>query len=216
MWVMPLMATLTAGFTAGMLLRFFRDGRDPALLAWSVALMLLGTAAACAFIGSIDAWTVLTAKIYFISATALFTACMSLGSIYFNAARIIGHIWLVVLLVVSATAVYMLWGVAADNQALAGSAEPGRRAIDNTGLMGDTVVALSSIGTLVLVTAAIYALVYRRSAGPQAMIAAGVLLVTLAGSLNRLDAWEWAFLAQLPGMLIVFAGAVAAGRVPRR
>lgn len=212
MWLMPLTAIVAAGITAGMLLRYFLAERNPALLAWSAALMLLGAAAACAFAGSIDGWTELTAKTYYLVATALFTACMSLGAVYINTPRIIGHVWLAVLLLATLTAGFLLAGAEVDPVVLSGSPGPGWQAVATAGLLGDTVVSLRSIGTLILIAAAVYALVYRRAAAGQALVAAGVLSISLAGALARLDAWEWVFLGQLPGIVVVFTGAVLATR----
>ncbi|MHB0915795.1 MAG: hypothetical protein ACYC5A_09130 [Thermoleophilia bacterium] len=211
MWVMPLAAALAAALLSGILLRYCLAARSPSLLAWSVALMLLGIAAACAFVGSFDAWTALTAKAYYLAA-ALFTAYMGLGAVYYNLPRIIGHVWQAVLLLAAAVATYLLAGAEVDRPALAGSAEPGWQAIDTGGFTSGTVIALGNVGLAILVAAAVYALVQRRAALAQAAIAAGVLLVALAGSLGRVDAWEWAFIAQLPGMAVIFAGAMLAVR----
>lgn len=210
MWVMPLAAAIIGTTFAGFLLRYYLAGRGPFLLAWSFALMLLGVAAACAFIGSIDAWTELTAKVYYLAAAALFTAFMSLGSVYFNAMRIIGHVWLGVVLLSAAAAAYLLSGATVDLSVQATSPEPGWQAIETAGAIVGIVVALSSIGTAILVAAAIYSLVLRKAALAQVAVAVGVLLVAVAGSLGRLDAWEWIFIGQLPGMVLIFAGALMA------
>lgn len=212
MWVMPLAAAIISGIFSGILLRYYLAEGSPFLLAWSLALILLGVAAACATLGSIDAWTEFTAKAYYLAAAALFTACMSLGSVYFNAHRIIGHVWLAVVLLAALVDAYLLAGAAIDPSVSAGSPEPGWQAIETAGAIAGIVVALSSIGTAILVAAAIYALVLRRAALAQVAVAAGVLLVALAGSLGRLDAWEWIFIGQLPGMVVIFAGASLARR----
>ena len=212
MWVMPLVAAVTGVVCAGLLFRAYFVERQPALLAWSVSLAILVVAAVSAFIGSADGWNEFTAKVYYLSEAALFASYMGLGAVYFNTLRIIGHVWLAVLLLATVVAALLLARAGIDDNAFTGTLEPGWRAVEAGNLLTGVVVALNSIGTIILVTTAVYGIVYRRAGFAQVLVAAGVLLVALAGSLARLDDWEWLFIAQLPGMLMIFLGAMMAGR----
>ncbi|RJQ43206.1 MAG: hypothetical protein C4534_08415 [Gaiellales bacterium] len=211
---MPLAAVVAGASLSGMLLRRYLDSRKPDLLAWSASLLLLATAAACALAGSLDAWPELTAKTYYLCAAVLFTALASLGTVYYNTPRIIGHVWLAVLTLASAITAVLLAGAAYDEGKLEEATGPGWLAVEAGETLTGIVVAISSIGTVILVAAAVYGLVYRRAGLAQTLLALGVLLVAVAGGLARLDAWELASMAQLPGMLSIYTGAIRADRFP--
>lgn len=214
MWAMPLLAAATGTLLALLLLRRYLAAAEPDLLAWAGALLLLAGAAACALAGSLNGWSEFTAKAYYLGAAVLFTACASLGSAYYNSPRVIGHIWLVVVGLAAAVAGVLAATARVDLEELSAGG-PGWSAIETGDALVGLVVALSSLGTLIIVAAAVYAFVYRRAALGQGLLAAGVMSVALAGSLARLDDWEWAFLGWLPGLVMVYAGATLADRAPR-
>lgn len=207
MWFLPLGATVISMFAAGMLVRLGLSGRSPATLAWSLALFLFALASACAFTGSFDGWTAFTAKAYYLTAAILFTGFMSLGSVYFNAPRVIGHVWLVILGGVAVLSTIALAGTGVDEATLSLGDGPGWSALEPSNMLIGVMTALSSIGTLVIVVAAVAGLVYHRAGPEQVLVAAGVLMVGFGGALARLSDWEWSSAGQAAGILVILFGA---------
>lgn len=206
MWIFPLLTTVIALFAAGMMLRFFLAFKGPEYLAWLFSFLIIAVASACAFIGSYDGWGEITARIFYLGAIALFTGYMSLGSVYINAPRVIGHVWSAILLAISILIAFVLAGADVDTTLLVSPDAAGWRAIEVSSLMAGIVSALSSVSTLIIVVAAVAGLVYRRAGWEQVLVASGVMLVALAVALARLDDWEWTSAGQAVGILVILFG----------
>jgi hypothetical protein len=206
MWILPLLAVLIVLFTAGAVSRLYLSRRQPAFLVWSFSLGLLAIALACVFLASIDVWTALLAKTYYLAAIVSFAAFMSAGTVYFNTPKIIAHIWLAVLALASLVAVVLLAGSPVDALELSHNEAPGWRSIDVSQALLGLATAMSSIGIVILVVAAAYSFVYHRAGTAQVLVAAGVLTAVASGSLYRLDDYQWASLGQALGALVIFAG----------
>jgi hypothetical protein len=212
MWFFPLSAAILSTVAAGVLLRIYLVNRNPAYLAWSFSVLIFAIASACAFIGSYDSWSETTVRIYYLAAVVSFSASMSLGTVYINAPRVIGHIWLAVLAAVAFIAAIVISGADIDATVLMQD-EAGWRAVEFSSTLAGIVTALSSVSMLIIVLAAVTGLVYRRAGLEQIMIAVGVILVELGGALARLDSWEWSSAGQTAGILVILMGAVKLSRL---
>lgn len=94
MWIFPLTATFLGALFGGVVFSFYRRGRNPAFIVWSVSLGLLALASSCVFLGSLGGWTSLVAKTYYLSESILPAGFLASGLLYVLLPRRMAHIWL--------------------------------------------------------------------------------------------------------------------------
>lgn len=215
MWILPLAATLISAICAGIPLRYWYGSRHPAHLMWFLALTGIAVAAACLFLGSVSGWTALVAKLYYLLASVAFTGGLSLGTAYLLAPRVIAHIWLVALVASAVTIAILLAGTGVDMGKLSDEGMAGWKAIDAGGALPGVAATINSIGTLVLLTGAVYAFVYKRLAAASALIAAGSLVIYYGSNIvAAASTYELASLPQIAGVLVVIAGITMTREAP--
>ncbi len=215
MWLLPLTAMLAGGFCAGVSLRYWLCRRHPAQLVWFMALLGISTAAACMFLGSYSGWTPLLARLYFLMAAVAFTGGVSIGTAYLLAPRAIAHIWLATVAIAALVIAVLLRGTAVDMAELAAGDIAGWRAIDSSGALPGIAAAINSIGTLVLLTGAVFGFIYKRYALACSLAALGALVLYYGGNiLGTSSSYELAAIAQSAGALLVTAGVVLSRNAP--
>lgn len=214
MWVLPLISTLVSSICAGVSLRFWFARRHPAHLMWALALTGIAVAAACMFLGSTSGWTPLLSKLYYLLAAVAFTGGLSLGTAYMLAPRVIAHIWLVSLVGAAVAITILLAGADLDAASLSEGAA-GWKTIDSEGALPGVAATINSIGTLVLLTGAVFAFVYKRLAGAMMLVALGGLIVYYVSNvLGTASTYELASIGLILGVLVVTTGIVMTRAAP--
>ena len=206
MWAFPLAAALISALFAGIVARQYGPRRHPALLAWAVALFIFAIASGCDFLGSISGWTAFTSKLYYLCGATVVVGYLGLGTLYLLAPRRLARAWLVAMLLITALAAVLLARSGMDRGALASGAGPGWKAIQKPALLTVLAIAVSSIGTIILVGGAVYSAVFRRLPLANILIAAGTLIVAGGSSLSNLGRYELQSIGQAAGIIVMFAG----------
>ena len=206
MWIFPLAAALISALFSGIVLFQYSARRHPAHLAWAAALFIFAVASACDFLGSIGGWTPFISKVYYLCGATVVVGFLGLGTLYLLAPRRVARVWLAAMLVITAVSAIMLARAGMDRTALAAGAEPGWKAIQKPAILTVLAIAVSSIGTLILVGGAIYSAVFRRLPLANILIAAGTLIVAGGSSLSNLGRYELQSIGQAAGIMVMFAG----------
>ena len=207
MWILPFMAALVSGFYSGVVIRLRSPGSGVSLIWWSIALLGLAVASACLFIGSLSGWTSFIARTYYLFGTVTLVAFFSVGITYLLAPRPVAHMWALLVVVVAVLAAIILAGADVDRDAFAVAGEPGWKAIDRSELLMGLTTAMGNLGILVLITAAVFAYVYRRFALAAGLIAAGSLILFYGSNIiAALGGYEYVSLGYLLGSTIIVAG----------
>ncbi len=207
MWILPLIAALVSGFYSGVVIRLHSPGSGLSFIWWSIALLGLAVASACLFIGSLSGWSPFIARTYYLFGTVTLVAFFSVGITYLLAPRPVAHMWALLVVVVTALAAFILAGADVDHDVFAVAGEPGWKAIDRSQLLMGLTSALGNLGILVLITAAVFAYVYRRFALPAGLIATGSLILFYGGNIiAALGGYGYVSLGYLLGSTVIVAG----------
>jgi len=214
MIVFPLAAALIALATALYALRrYLARGRAHELV-WTAAFGLFALAAGLEVIGSLAGWTPLLARLYYLSGATLVVGYLALGTIYLLFPRPAAHLSLAVLAALSVLAVGLAFRRPVNEALLA---TEGWRAPDRGGLLLVLTIFLNTAGTIILVGGALFSAwqLFRRRLMPQrvlglVLIAAGALVVAAGGTLTRLGAHEYLYIAMAVGVALIFIGYVQA------
>jgi hypothetical protein len=224
----PLAATLISAAFAVTLGLQYRAKPRPYLLAWGVALGFYAIAAFTEVIGAAGGWNSLLYRIYYYLGAIVLVGVLALGTIYLLVPRF-GRPALWVLLVLAAIGLAGIVGATLQPGLLDTRQVP---SVDTIRLEHGSfnVIALimaavvNSVGTVILVGGAAWSAygTWRRHGAPSRLvanilIAAGALIVASVSTLTRLfHAYELFYVGQAIGVLVMFAGFLAAQRAPRR
>jgi hypothetical protein len=224
----PLAATLISAAFAVTLGRQYRAKSRPYLLAWGVALGLYAIAAFTEVIGAAGGWSPLLYRVYYYLGAIVLVGVLALGTIYLLAPRF-GRVALWALLVLAAIGLAGVVGAALQPGLLDTRQVP---SVDTIRLEHGSfnVIAIimaaviNSVGTVILVGGAAWSAygTWRRHGAPSrlvanVLIAAGALIVASVSTLTRLfHVYEVFYVGQAIGVLVMFAGFLAAQRAPRR
>lgn len=206
MWIFPLIASLIAVVFAGALARRYFSSRNPAQLVWVAAMLIFAAAAACDFIGSLSGWTPFIAKLYYLTGATIVVGYLAAGTLYLLAPRPVAHIWVLIMLGITVIATIILAGAPTDNSILEAGAEPGWKAIERPPLLTGLVVAVNSLGTLILIGGAIYSAIRRRYPVANILIAIGALILASGGTITRFGRYEYQSIGQAVGIIVIFIG----------
>ena len=199
MVVLPVAATLVAVFFA---LRTARSSNNVAMELWTFALLQFAVACAALAWGVAFGWTSSVFRVFYMFGAVVNVIWLALGTIWLLAPRAVATVALLVVAVATGYALYAVTTtsfVAGAAQVFAHASIPAPSKV-----MPDSVRVLSrwySIGgSLVVVGGLVWSLVRRRrhSAG-LAVLAAGVVIVGLAGEFAR------------AGLVAAFSALLAAG-----
>ena len=224
----PLAATLISAAFALTLGLQYRAKPRPYLLVWGVALGLYAIAALTEVVGAAGGWNSLLYRTYYYLGAIVLVGVLALGTIYLLAPRF-GQPALWVLLVLAGIGLAGIVGATLQPGLLDTRQVP---SVDTIRLEQGSfnVIALimaavvNSVGTVILVGGAAWSAygTWRRHGAPSRLvanilIAAGALIVASVSTLTRLfHAYELFYVGQAIGVLVMFAGFLAAQRVPRR
>ena len=224
----PLAATLISAAFAVTLGLQYRAKPRPYLLVWAVALGLYAIAALTEVIGAAGGWNAVLYRIYYYLGAIVLVGVLALGTIYLLAPRF-GRPALWVLLVLAAIGLAGIVGASLQPGLLDTRQVP---SVDTIRLEHGSFNVISlimaavvnSVGTVILVGGAAWSAygTWRRGGAPSRLaanilIAAGALIVASVSTLTRLfHIYELFYVGQAIGVLVMFAGFLAAQRAPSR
>ena len=224
----PLAATLISAAFAVTLALQYRAKPRPYLLVWAVALGLYAIAALTEVVGAAGGWNAALYRIYYYLGAIVLVGVLALGTIYLLAPRF-GRPALWVLLVLAAIGLAGIVGASLQPGLLDTRQVP---SVDTIRLEHGSFNVISlimaavvnSVGTVILVGGAAWSAygTWRRGGAPSRLaanilIAAGALIVASVSTLTRLfHIYELFYVGQAIGVLVMFAGFLAAQRAPRR
>ena len=224
----PLAATLISAAFALTLGLQYRAKPRPYLLVWAVALGLYAIAALTEAIGAAAGWNSALYRIYYYLGAIVLVGVLALGTIYLLAPRF-GRPALWVLLVMAAIGLAGIVGASLQPDLLDTRQVP---SVDTIRLEQGSFNVISLImaavvnrvGTVILVGGAAWSAygTWRRRGAPSrlvanVLIAVGALIVASVSTLTRLfHVYELFYVGQAIGVLVMFAGFLAAQRAPRR
>ena len=224
----PLAATLISAAFAVTLGLQYRAKPRPYLLVWAVALGLYAIAALTEVVGAAGGWNAALYRIYYYLGAIVLVGVLALGTIYLLAPRF-GRPALWVLLVLAAIGLAGIVGASLQPGLLDTRQVP---SVDTIRLEHGSFNVISlimaavvnSVGTVILVGGAAWSAygTWRRGGAPSRLaanilIAAGALIVASVSTLTRLfHIYELFYVGQAIGVLVMFAGFLAAQRAPSR
>lgn len=209
MVIFPLIASILALACCAAVLRDYRTRPSPAGAVWSIAFAIFGVAALAEVLGTLDRWTPLLVRIYYVLGATLVVGYLALGELYLllrreRADRAAG---LLVFLTALAVALVLQAEVAPD------VADRGWEALDRGAGLTALTIGINSTGTLILLGGLLYSAASFRRRGVMRnrmigclLIAAGTLAVASGGTLTRLGSHQFLYIAMSFGISLIFAG----------
>lgn len=209
--ILPLVAAITSGVMAMVMINRMRQKIRPQEVAWTVAFAMFATAAAAQVIGDLLGWTPLLARLYYVLGATLVVGWLGLGT------------WLVLVhkpwlrkLGLWSTLLLSGYGIGLVSQTpvnVPQLAETGWHALDKPVALTVLTISINSVGTLVLVGGALWSawtfwrkrILKGRMQG-LILLAAGALTVAAGGSLTRLGREQYLYVAMTIGVILMFWG----------
>lgn len=211
--VLPLISTIISFIFAILVFDQFLGRRKPYQLVWAVGFVWFAASAFTEFYGNSQGWSDTLYRYWYLIGAYFVAAYLGMGTTYLVTPRWFAHVIMVLLLLGSVYAVYLVFGAPVDvaqlprgGEVVTGKALPGY-------VRFPLPVIFNTFGAAALILGAVYtALVFaRRRILPHRVvsniiIAVGALIPSLTGLLNRLGLPELFFLGELLGVLVIFIG----------
>ncbi len=199
---MALGSAVISGAFSVLVFRQFIDRKKPYQLAWGVGLALFTAASALYFVSELLGWPVPLYRMYF-SLHPILVPILGLGTVYLLADKRVGHAFLGYILIISAILLFH----AATTSVMADKLIPGR--VIGGEAMPTFIRNLSFLftipGAAALIGGAAYSW-YKTRWSYNLLIAAGAVLMSLGGSLARLERPDPLFILLLAGIAVMFGG----------
>ncbi len=221
-----LAAVVSAVFSATLWLQY-RNRPRPYLRIWAIALAFYAVAALTEVIGAASGWTPLLYRTYYFFGAIILVGVLALGTVSLLAPRYT-RIAFWILLVAGAVGLAAVLGANLQVARLDTHQVPDADTIRAQGglfnLLAILMAALINVvGSVVLIGGAVWSAysAWRRGGArsriaTNVLIAAGAFIVAGASSLTRLfHVYEVFYVGQAIGVLVMFAGFLAAQRAPR-
>ena len=216
MWIFPLTATFLGALFAGVVFSFYRRGRNPAFIVWSVALVLLALAPSCVFLGSIGGWTSLIAKTYYLSGSILPAGFLASGMLYVLIPRRMAHVWLGFILFVTLMSMIQITGAGTDTALLKVNDKPGWKAIDVPDMLTVVAGVTRTLSILLLVVVTIAGAAYDRLSWSSALVPLGTVMTGASSILILAGRYEFESIGVAAGIAVIFAGIVRTAQAEGR
>jgi hypothetical protein len=213
----PLAVALVSAAFAGMVLQQYVARRRPHQLIWAIAL-LMSALGSGAYVLALPPGSSPTAfRIYYALGGMLMPAWLGLGSIFLAAPRRLADAALAFLVNASALGLGALLVADLDqNQLAVLNGGPGTRLVE-TGPWLPITILLNTLGVVAVVGVAVHSAIQlaRRKGSARlltanGLIAAGVIIVGIAGSLARTGLPQLFWVTMLAGWIVIFAGFLTA------
>lgn len=215
-WISVASCLIAAVFTFVMFGQYRRRRRMHQLF-WTLGLAMFTVATFGEFYGAALGWTPTTYKLYYFAGVAL-PGLLGVGTVYLMArGRLIwAHLYAAAVVVVTVLFLLAVGRAQLDVAVLASSGiAPTHADIMPLSARRPFSVLLSAVGGTVLVGGALYSWL-RHGLAYNRLIGAGGILFVISGSLaSRLGIVEFIPVTNLVGVILIFAGVMAAARTPR-
>ena len=191
----------------------------PDRVSWAIAFGLFAIAAGAEVVGSLDGWTPMLVRLYYLTGATLVVGYLALGQLYLLFGSRIAKVAPGAALLVTALAATFVLDAPIDEARLASA---GWHALERGPALIATTVSINALGTAVVVGGALWSaatfwgkrVVSNRMIGC-VLIALGTLVVAAGGSLTRLGNPEYLYVAMAVGVATIFAGYLQARRRDR-
>lgn len=134
------------------------------------------------------------------------TSGLALGTLYLLAPRKVANLWLALMVAATVFSIILLAGAEVDPIKLKSDTEPGWQAINRSALIKIMMIAMNSIGTLIIAGGAIYSALRGRYRRANILIVIGTLIVAMAGSLATFGRSGFHSIGQAIGITVMFIG----------
>jgi hypothetical protein len=182
----------------------------PERVTWAGAFLLFTIAAACEVIGSAVGWSLILARVYYLTGAVLVVGVLALGELYLLLPGRMPSITPGVSLLIIAVATTAVWSAPIDPARLPTA---GWQALERGPFLVALAAMLNAGGTIVLVGGALFSAWKLRASGGSGeraagcvLIAVGTVVVALGGTLTRFGRPEYLYLPMALGIAIIFSG----------
>lgn len=222
MHVLSIFSTVVTFIFAAAVLRRWGYKRPPHLLLWAAGLIWygLGTLSEVLLSFSFNAWVL---KLWYLSGAMLTAAWLGQGTVYLLVRRRrLAHTLMILLglaSLASAALVFLapITPAAAAYQVAQPASGQYKEILGRNGAMILLTVLLNIYGTLTLVGGALFSaflfwrkqVLFNRMLG-NILIASGALLPAMAGSFVKAGLFDWLYLSELLGVILMYSGFLAA------
>lgn len=190
----------------------------PDKVAWVVAFAVFAVAAGAEVVGSLAGWTVLLARVYYLTGATLVVGYLALGELYLLTARQSRFATIApgLTLLVTAVAATIVFAAPVDRARLAAD---GWEAIERGPGLVALAATINGVGTVILAGGALLTAwrfwrrrLHRHRMIGCVLIAVGTLFVAAGGTLTRFGHQEYLYLGMSLGVSVIFAGYLEARR----
>jgi hypothetical protein len=215
--ILPLSVTVIgAAFAIVIFNHYFGTRRRTHELMWGIAFVLFAIASATqVFADASGGWTVVQARVYYLTGAVLNVVFLGLGTMYLLFSRRVATVALILTLIFSAISVYVLLTVPLDAGALTRGQAVDWRAVFGSDTSHTWLAALGSgVGSVVVVAGALYSgfnfwrkrIMKSRMFGVF-LLAAGTFIVAAGGTLKGLmNNDHFLYPSMALGVIIMFIG----------
>ena len=214
---LPLAATIIAGAFAIVIFNHYSGTRHrPHELIWGTAFVLFALAAACQVWADMNgAWSLFTARLYYLTGAILNVGFLGLGTLYLLFPRRVAHAGLAVMLILTVISVAVVFTVPVDAAVL--REEAGWKAVTAFSTAPRWLAAISNtVGTVLVAGGALWSayVFWRKRIMKHRMIgvlllALGTLVVALGGTITGITGLrnhDYLYITMAIGVAIMFVG----------
>jgi len=209
--VLPLSSAVISAWMAITMIRRIRQKFRPQEAAWSLAFLMFAIAAGCQVVGDLAGWTPTLARLYYVNGATLVVGWLGLGTwlvlVHRPWLRNAG-LWAMILLSGYGAGLVSLSPVDSANLAV-----EGWRALSKPPSLTVLTIAVNSLGTVMLVGAALWSAwafwrkgIMRERMVGLILLAVGALVVAAGGGLTRLGHAQYLYIAMSFGISLMFWG----------
>jgi hypothetical protein len=202
----PVLSAIVAGVFAARLGGSCVARPSPQRAFWALGFLLFAGGSAAEAYGASGGWGPVSFRLYYLLGGVLAVGFLGLGSAWLHLPRSAALVLTGALLACVPAATISVLGADLDAAALRVG---GLRPPPNDTLQGLAflwAVALNSFGAVALVGGSLHSIWRGRRRGGNALIVAGVLVVSLSGLLTRAGSYGAVYAGQLLGLALIFAG----------
>ncbi len=214
--IFPALAALISLVCAAVIARDAWIRPRPDKIAWAIAFGIFTVAAGIEVFASLTEWTANLARIYYLTGAVLVVGYLALGELYLLAGARIARFAPGVTLLITAISATIVLNAPVDETRLAAD---GWDAIERGTALTAIALTINIGGTFVLAGGLIYSAIRFKRLGIQRnrmigclLIAVGTTVVGMGGTVTRLGADEYLYIAMATGVSIIFAGYLQARR----
>ena len=212
--VLPLLSTVVSFVFAATVLAQYMSRRRTYQLVWTFGLVSYGLGALAEFLFGIGIWNRAVYDVWYIFGAFFVAAYLGMGTVYLLASRRIANVVLLVLVLCSVAAAYLVMSAPVDmSQAVVAGRLSGNGMPNNVRLLTPI---FNIFGTLALVGGAAYSAwtFWRRRTMPQrvlsnVLIAGGAIFPAAGSSMMRFNDSGVFYLFEFVGVAVIFAGFLA-------